>query len=81
MCRWSLPEQNNNISQFAIQKYRFASVRFTPVFWRKPPIDAGTRIEAESLSTPDKPLQSTPFSAATDSELRNKREGEDVNKW
>lgn len=65
---WSLPEQNDNISQFAIKKYQFAGVRVTPVFWGKPTVEAGTRIEAEGLPVPDKSLQSTPFCAAIDSE-------------
>lgn len=71
----SLPEQNDNISQFAIKKYQFAGVRVTPVFWGKPTVDAWTRIEAGDLSIPDKSLQSTSICAAIDSELRNKREG------
>lgn len=50
------------------------------MFWREPTVDAGNRIETGDLFVPDKPLQSTPFCTAIDSELRSKREGADLKK-
>lgn len=43
-------------------------------------MDAGNRIETGDLFVPAKPLQSTPFCTAIDSQLRSKKEGVDLKK-